>query len=122
EGCEEGAPYRWSEAMATKKRPAESGRPAPAVTAKLGKGGAEGLVNLGNGLVGIYDAQNRIERPLDKPAGTLQANALAKGGRAGHYAIMGGGVNPRHPGGEREDRDITDEPATTLAGWSGNGY
>lgn len=114
------------------------------------------------GLDGWFDGQNDTAHGPDEPCGTIQGNAQAKGGRAGHFAIrkprsakvvrrdhpvsepcptiearaalgggscmrlvarvMGGGRN--HPADadgnyRRDERDITDEPATTMAGFSG---
>lgn len=45
-------------------------------------------VEVGAGVVGIYDAQNDRAHGPDRPCGTLQGIAQAKGGGAGHYAIQ----------------------------------
>lgn len=34
--------------------------------------------------------------------------------------VVGGGQNPHYPGEERRERDLTDEPSTTIAGPNGN--
>lgn len=55
---------------------------------------------------------------IDRPSPTLRS------GGAGHdgccLRIIGGGSNPRHPGDERTERDITDEPSTTISVAVGN--
>lgn len=63
------------------------------------------------GIDGWYDAQNEIEHGPHEPCGTIQGNAQAKGGKAGHYALkrIGHGFVP--------DRDLdVDSPSPTIRG------
>lgn len=68
-------------------------------------------VEVGAGVVGIYDAQNDRAHGPGRPCGTLQGIAQAKGGGAGHYAIQSHADPARG----------VDEPAQTLrSGGSGH--
>jgi site-specific DNA-cytosine methylase len=83
-------PYRWSAAMLAKHPPASPASPASPILAKFYKGGAEGLLQ-------IFDAQNEKFHGVDERIGTIQGEAQAKGGKAGHYITDNKKHQPHQP-------------------------
>lgn len=59
----------------------------------------------------------RRDHPVDEPCPTLTHGASGSGAV---LRIIGGGSNPRAPGDARTERDITDEPSTTIGCIAGN--
>lgn len=55
----------------------------------------------------------RRDHPSDEPAPTVTGAASGTGGQLS--IVIGGGTNPRFAGDRRTERNITDEPSTTIA-------
>lgn len=60
---------------------------------------------------------DRRDHPADEPCPTIGDGS---GGSGSVLRVVGGGVNPRFAGDIRTERDITDEPSTTLMGDGNN--
>ena len=86
------------------------GEPSP--TLADGSGGSGGILQL------AVQSHAGTADPAD-PAGLARPAPSLRSGGAGHdgccVRLIGGGANPRFPGDKRTERDITEEPSTTLA-------
>lgn len=103
---------RWSDALYAKHSPAS---PAPTLRASIAKGRATGALLAVPGpdqRVVVIDGQNNAAYPVDRPCGTIQANAQAKGGQAGHHLAVVDAPSHTLSGQSREP----------IQGWKDKGY
>jgi site-specific DNA-cytosine methylase len=87
--------------------------PSPAVTAGSRSGGHDGLyLQMESGSKcrkdGSGEPRGPLVKDLDNPAFTIDSTP-------GSLRVVGGGSNPHFVGEARTERDITDEPSTTIS-------